>query len=407
MEFQIPKLRTDLQITSGYSEGKRAVVIKDSLGLIQEPVILEGEILSFLSFIDGKRSLRDIQYELIRLKRGVLISLDEVEKLIVRFDDAFLLESERYYREKERIIAEYSLLDVRSASHAGLSYPDSAEELTGYLDSIMDSEEESSPVLDRKKIGALVSPHIDFEAGKRIYAKAYQVLKQSSPKEIILLGTGHSLNDCFFSVCEKDFETPLGRIKTNRDSVRKLKEAGGSAVSPNDIAHRTEHSLEFQLIFLQHLFGSDFSLVPILCGSFTKELERVSKPSDISEVNNFLEILEYSLEDFRTKTIVVSGVDFSHIGPKFGHAEQASSLGYESEKHDKLLIKALCERDVEAFWAESRRVLDRFNVCGFSTLACLLEILPRSYGHLLDYEIWREEPTQSAVSFAAIAFEAK
>jgi AmmeMemoRadiSam system protein B len=407
MEFQIPKLRTDLQITPGYSEGKRAVIIKDSLGLIQEPVILEGEILSFLSLINGKRSLRDIQYELILLKQGVLIGLDEVEKLIARFDDAFLLESERYHREKERIIAEYSLLDVRSTSHAGLSYPDSSEKLTGYLDSILDSEEESFPVLDRKKIGALVSPHIDFEAGKRVYAKAYQVLKQSSPKEIILLGTGHSLNDWFFSVCEKDFETPLGRIKTNRDSVRKLKEAGGSAVSPNDIAHRTEHSLEFQLIFLQHLFGSDFSLVPILCGSFTKQLERVSKPSDISEVNNFLEILKNCLEDYGSKTIVVSGVDFSHIGPKFGHDEQASSLLYEAEKHDKLLTKALCEGDVEAFWAESRRVHDRYNVCGFSTLACLLEILPRSIGHLLDYEIWREEPTRSAVSFAAIAFEVK
>lgn len=407
MELQIPKLRTDLQITPAYSEGKRAVVIKDSLGLIQEPVILKGEILSFLSLLDGKRTLRDIQYELICLKQGVLVSLDEVEKLLAQLDDAFLLESERYQREKERIIAEYSLLDARAASHAGLSYPSTAEKLKGHLDSVLQSIEESFPALEGKKIGALVSPHIDLEVGKRVYAKAYQVLKRSSPQEIILLGTGHSLNDCFFSVSEKDFETPLGRIKTDRDSVRKLREAGGTAVSPNDIAHRTEHSLELQLIFLQHLFGSGFSLVPILCGFFDRELERVSRPSDIPEVNSFLKVLKHSLEDYGTKTIVVSGVDFSHIGPKFGHAERASSLLFESEKHDKLLIKALCEGDVEAFWAESRGVLDRYNVCGFSTLACLLEILPASEGHLLDYDVWSEEPTQSAVSFAAIAFEAK
>jgi hypothetical protein len=35
-------------------------------------------------------------------------------------------------------------------------------------------------------------------------------------------------------------------------------------------------------------------------------------------------------------------------------------------------------------------------------LATLLEILPGAKGLCLDYEFWKEEPTQSAVSFAAI-----
>lgn len=40
-----------------------------------------------------------------------------------------------------------------------------------------------------------------------------------------------------------------------------------------------------------------------------------------------------------------------------------------------------------------------------------IEFIPSSYkgerSHLLDYDVWQEEATQSAVSFAAIAFEAE
>jgi len=46
MDFSIPRLRPDLEIIPGYSRGKRAVVVKDTMGLFQEPVILEGEILT-------------------------------------------------------------------------------------------------------------------------------------------------------------------------------------------------------------------------------------------------------------------------------------------------------------------------------------------------------------------------
>ncbi len=74
----------------------------------------------------------------------------------------------------------------------------------------------------------------------------------------------------------------------------------------------------------------------------------------------------------------------------------------EAKRHDKLLLDALCRGSVQAFWSESKRTDDAYNVCGFSCLACLLEILPGCQGYLLDYDFWEEEATQSAVSFAAV-----
>lgn len=404
-EESVPRLRTDIEFLPASYQGTRALLVKDSLGLIQKPIVLKGEILEFLSLIDGKKDVRDFQLELMRRKGGIFVSSEEVEGVLQELDSAFLLDNERYRQEKERILAEYSLLEVRKASHAGHSYPENTAELRSYMGSFFSQEEGDSQQIKGKEVVALISPHIDLEVGKRIYKRAYHVIRNSSPKRVFLLGTGHSLHESYISLTEKDFETPLGLVKTDKDFVKVLKEAGEKVVSHDDIAHRKEHSIEFQLIFLQSLFGSDFSLVPILCGSFHKVLEQFSRPLDIPGMGNFLEALKLSWAEDGPETLIIAGVDFSHIGPKFGHNQHALSMLTETKSHDELLIEAICNKDVKSFWAESQGTKGRFNVCGFSAIACLLEILDSSQGHLLDYDIWQEEPTQSAVSFAAIVFE--
>jgi AmmeMemoRadiSam system protein B len=120
----------------------------------------------------------------------------------------------------------------------------------------------------------------------------------------------------------------------------------------------------------------------------------------------FLDHLRQILQDPEHKTLLVAGIDFSHVGPKFGHEMPAAYLEGQSEAHDKKLLQHLSALDPDLFWEESRKVKDQFNVCGFSALACLLEILPPCKGRILDYERWYEEPTRSAVSYAAVVFTA-
>jgi AmmeMemoRadiSam system protein B len=292
---------------------------------------------------------------------------------------------------------------VRTASHAGNAYPAEPGELGAYLDSFF--LEKKSSRSNEKEVFALISPHIDLKAGKKVYARAYQEIENFTPQRIIVLGTGHSIQEPLLSLTEKDFETPLGLVKTDKDWVRKLKEVGKGIICNSDIAHRSEHSIEFQLIFLQHLFGSDFFLLPILCGSFHKVLEEASRPSEIPGMDTFFTALRLTMTEYAADTLLIAGVDFSHIGPKFGHRQSASSMLLETKNHDKLLIDAICKGDVESFWSESRKVKGIYNVCGFSAIACLLEVLSGVRGHLLDYDIWQEESRLSAVSFAAIAFK--
>ena len=61
----------------------------------------------------------------------------------------------------------------------------------------------------------------------------------------------------------------------------------------------------------------------------------------------------------------------------------------------------------DAFWAESARVDDAYNVCGLTALATLAEVLPPAAMVLLGHDIMREAPTLSAVSFAAATFTAR
>ena len=143
-------------------------------------------------------------------------------------------------------------------------------------------------------------------------------------------------------------------------------------------------------------------VVPILCGSFSGVLDSYNRPTEIPHVGGFLESLKKIV--LSQKTIVVAGVDLSHVGRKFGDESSGYTLAEESQPHDRALLDALVQLDAESFWAESRRVSDRYHVCGFSALASLIEILPPSKGTLLDYEIWHEDATLSAVSFAAAVF---
>lgn len=401
MSEYVPCLRTDIEILPTYHQGERVFLVKDHLGLIQQPVLLHGEGLEILQFVDGRRNVRDIQYEIIRARQNTFVSMDVIQSLLAKLDEAYLLDSHRYREKRQEIVEEYSRQEVRMAFLAGKSYPEDREELCDYLGSFFPDIQDTE-VVKIKKTSALVSPHIDLDVGKDIYVKAYNRVKSAAPERIILLGTGHSLHEHFFSLTQKDFETPLGRVKTHKRSVKALRKAGADLVSPDDFAHRSEHSLELQLLFLQHLFGCNFSIVPVLCGSLHQVLSSCARPSDIPGFNDFSDTLKRLREEV-PNTLVVAGVDFSHIGPKFGHSWPATILLQEAKDHDARLIESVCRADIDSFWTEIQKVDNKYNVCGFSTMATLLELMPYAEGQLLGYDFWQEEATRSAVSFAAIA----
>ncbi len=403
MNEPLPLMRKDLQFIPLQHEGQQLVLIRDQLGLVEEGKAISPALYQVMVLLDGTRTMRDLQMVLMRQKGGVLVGTDEVKALLDHLDDSCLLDSERFRVARDRIVAEFASKKVRPCSHCGQSYPKDVSELEGRLNEILASQ----PPIPKPggKIRALVAPHIDFAAGHRVYSRAYQTLSYTAPSRVVVLGVRHSLAGELFSLTDKDFETPMGVIRNEQTLINELREVGGDIISESDFPHRSEHSIEFQAIFLQHLLkGKDFTIIPILCGSIQSCFPDCSRDVYLEKATPFLNKLRETLMEAEGETLLVAGVDFSHIGPKFGHERPAQYLEGQSEAHDKNLMEYLCKLDADRFWEESRNVNDQFNVCGFSALACMLEILPPCKGEVLGYQLWHEEATRSAVSFAAILF---
>jgi len=398
-----PIARHDLEFFPVQHQGQQLVLIRDHLGLVPEGKAVGLHLYQIMTLLDGTTTIRDLQVEFMSQKGGVLVGMDEIHGLLAHLDESFLLDSERFKNAKERIIADFTSQSIRLCSHCGKSYPENPSELRDRLDEILNSELSISK--PDGKLAALVAPHIDLNVGYKGYSTAYQMLKHASPSRIILLGVGHQLQNTLFSLTDKDFETPLGITRSDRKAIGRLRKSGRDIIASDDFVHRSEHSIEFQLIFLQHLMADKtFTIIPILCGSLQADLPEYSREAYQGQTGRFLDELRSILNDPEQETILIAGVDLSHTGPKFGHEMPASNMQPRSEEHDRNLLTNLTRLDADNFWEESRRINDQFNVCGFSALACLLEILPQCQGELLHYEIWHEEPTRSAVSFASLAF---
>jgi AmmeMemoRadiSam system protein B len=400
MDEKIPLMRRDLEFFPIQQGDQQRILIKEHLGLVREGQGIALQLYQFMTLLDGTKNIRDLQMELMRQRGGILVDSDEVNRLLGKLDEFYLLDSDNFKSAQKKIVDDFAVQKVRPCSHCGRSYPHNASELKKRLDEILTGEQQAQA--PDEKIMALVAPHIDLDAGAAVYASAYQMLNDVAPSRVILLGTGHRLMNKLFCLTDKDFETPLGIIKSESNLIQKLQEAGKEVVAGDDFAHRSEHSIEFQIIFLQHLFGSDkFTIIPILCGSILACLPEYQRSTYRKKADPFLQKLKSLIDE---ETLVLAGVDFSHIGLKFGHDRPADYIENQAMTHDRSLLKYLCQMDTDQFWQESINIQDGFNVCGFPALACMLEVLPPGKGKVLNYYLRHEKPTQSAVSFAAVVF---
>jgi AmmeMemoRadiSam system protein B len=402
MEY-LPPLRQDIDIIPFRHEGRSLLLIRDSLGLISPGLALGAEVSPFLPFFDGMTTPEDFRLALVRQSGGNLVTTEEVLALAEKLDGLGLLQTKRYRREREKMVAQFAALRERPAALAGSAYSSQpevlAEEIDGLLKVDLDAEcaGKNSPC-------AVAAPHIDLKVSGKAYGRAYAPLAGAAPEAVLLLGTGHSLEH-LFSLTDKTFVTPLGKVAADAEAVARLRAAGGASVAPDDFAHRSEHSLEFQLLFLQRLFPmEEVPVIPLLCGSLEPFLLLGKKPGEDSSVASFVRQLGEWLADSRSRRIAVAGVDLSHVGPKFGDGDPARELEAHFRVSDGRVLDALEKGDADTLYETIAREGNQFNVCGFSALWTLLAALPGLKGKVLDYTVWHEEATRSAVSFAAVSF---
>ncbi len=400
VEERLPALRKDIQVFPAILQGRRVYVVSDPLGLLKEPLVMLEENASLLRLFDGNHTLRDLQVEMMYARGNRLIMREEAEDFVRELRKNLLLETDEFRDALEKEMEEFASLPMRPLFHAGKGYPGDVEGARAFLDRVF---EEAGPADGpRGDVAAVVVPHIDLQVGARTYAKGYSALRKGAFDSVLLLCTGHYLGGELFCLTDKDFATPFGVVKTDKEAVYFLSRGKSRSISGSDFPHKVEHSIEFQLLFLSYLFPiEEFRVVPVLCGSFDKFLGLSERPTLVPAVKLFVSRLKRLLSEGGRKWLIVAGVDLSHVGPKFGHQDPAKFMESQFGAHDEVILTCIRTGDPSGLFNEVKKVNNRYNVCGFSSLLVLLELLEGSRGEVLDYSIWFDNPTLSAVSYAS------
>jgi len=115
-----------------------------------------------------------------------------------------------------------------------------------------------------QSVVALVSPHAGYMYSGPVAAHGFHHLAADGrPEVVVLFGPNHTGSGSALAVVrEGAWRTPLGDLTIDTSTADLiLKES--RIIDVDDSAHAFEHSIEVQLPFLQHLYGSAFKFVPI------------------------------------------------------------------------------------------------------------------------------------------------
>jgi hypothetical protein len=262
----------------------------------------------------------------------------------------------------------------------------------------------------------VVAPHIDFHRGGPCYAWAYREIIDSEGADLyVLLGTSHCAGESPFVATLKDFETPFGPVETDKEFVNRLQASIGADLTADEFLHRSEHSLEFQVVFLRYaerlraergLPFRPFKIVPVLVTSFHSMVQSRTLPEKDPRIGGFLKALSELVESEKRLVCFIAGVDFAHVGPQFGDSEAVTDSFLEwVEAEDRLLIERLAASDSAAVFEEIAKDQDRRRICGFSPLYSLAHLLRGSSGKLIKYGHAFNPDAASAVTFASMVYE--
>ncbi|MCF7889655.1 AmmeMemoRadiSam system protein B [Candidatus Bipolaricaulota bacterium] len=202
------------------------------------------------------------------------------------------------------------------------------------------SEEElASPV-------GLIAPHAGYPYSGPVAAHAFRWLSElGKPEAVVIIGTNHSGAGSSASlVTEGRWSTPLGEVEFEGDLARKILESS-ELLEPDPAPFRREHSIEVQLPFLQHLWGSEFSIVPICLKDQTEKVA--------GDVGSALE------ENLPEGALIISSTDFTHYEPR-----------EVAEEKDERAIESIMNREVGEFYETVRE--HKISICGYGSIGVLL-----------------------------------
>jgi predicted class III extradiol MEMO1 family dioxygenase len=446
---QYPMLRPldayPMDLRDGSGRLTKVLVLSDPSGIAPSTVKLPPLGAAVIELCDGTRTREQICADFSKQYRSQL-SLEALNGVLQKLDDALLLDSTRFRLHCARLFAEFASQPSRSPQFVGRHYPALPELQAAIAQcfgpphgpalpalSVDGKAQPSSQPMPR----AILAPTVDLSRAGPAYAWSYRPLLDMPrlPSLIVLLGCDHAAHDALITLTRKDFETPLGSLKTDAALVDQLvSELAQRAPELGELAmrdeshHRGEHSLEMQVLFLRYILDwrrahglptglpdeAEPRILPILCGSLHDLAQNPPsrdgklQPQQTTQIlDEFVIALQRCIGERQAQgetVLWIAGSDLAHVGPRFGDAEEVSESDRDSlERRDQETLKPVLHGDAMGFLNEIRRERDQRHIYGLGTIYLFLSAARPSAGKLRCYAQCDAE-SGSFVSLASLWF---
>jgi hypothetical protein len=389
-------------------QGRKMLLFEDPDRFTDQTVLMPLEAAVIVQFLDGAHSVRDIQEELMR-QSGQLIDSKLIEEMIAQLDLHLLLESPRFFAHVQKLNDDWAREPVRPPEHAGRAYPDDPAELKTLLDGCYTAPDGPGalpgPARDHDLKG-IVAPHMDIRDAGVCSAFAFKELAERTDAELfVLFGTGHAETQRLFVLSDKDFQTPLGIARSDRELIDRIRKLRHDRNPVNDYLHKLEHSIEFMVVYLQHaLAGRPFRIVPVLTAGTAPSLIGKSPPAADPAFRDFMDALRLALAERGERVCFVAGADLAHLGPRYGDQQTWAPIRMaEEEEIDRAMLAPLLVGDEDGFFGEIAKIGDQRRVCGLAPIYAALAASGAERAQLLKWSYWHDHETSSVVSFASLA----
>jgi AmmeMemoRadiSam system protein B len=380
----------------------RFVILWDRLNTgngLQRVTLLE---FHCLQLFDGRRTLREIQAEMMRAAGGRLLPLELFTALVQKLDDARFLDGPRF----REALAE----PVRQPTCIGC-YSGNPNTLRQQLRQLF--TEARGPGLPREpqpngRLRAALIPHIDYGRGGVTYAWGFkEVFEHTEASLFVIIGTSH-YSSHRFTLTRKHFKTPLGVAQTDQAYIDRLVAHYGHGLFDDEhLAHLPEHSIELEVVFLQYLYEGrrPIRIVPLVVGSFHDCVTDGSAPAARQDVARMVEALQRADAESKEPVCYIISGDLAHIGPKFGDPQPVGEpFLKESRDQDHALLRQTEAADAHGFFQVIAGERDRRRICGLPPTYLTLAALRPGTGKVLHYDQYVHPRGQESVSFASVAF---
>ncbi len=382
----------------GEADGE-VVGLRDSGGLSHVVLTMSAPALQVLSFMDGSRSCDELLQEYQRLFDRPLRQ-ETLESMLDYLEQAHFLEGPAFEAHYASLVAAYRQAPVREMPNAAALGVDASGQV--FEEALAGVE---LPQVEGR-IRGVIAPHLDYGRGEPCYASAYGLLRDRDvPDRVVILGTNHFGRSPTVTVTGKDFETPLGRTRTDVEFIERL-EARVGPLREHEFDHAREHSVELQVAWLQHLYGAEaFSIVPVLCHDPCGPTGTAPYEGDGVDLRAFSTALGESMRGDDLDTLVIAGADLSHVGATFGDTRSLDDafLG-EVARHDQAALARLEQSGADGFVDELRRRENATRVCSAGCIFTLATALGDARAEVLRYHQAVQQEAQNCVTCAAVVF---